>query len=53
MLRGAYVTMLLDPPSDRSRAALLDDLTELVIRMLREPPARIRAPAGPGSGRAG
>ncbi|MCA9714621.1 MAG: TetR/AcrR family transcriptional regulator [Myxococcales bacterium] len=36
MLRGAYLAMLLDPPPGVTRAAMLDDLTTLVIRMLRE-----------------
>ncbi|TKD03169.1 TetR/AcrR family transcriptional regulator [Polyangium fumosum] len=35
MLRGAYLAMLLEPPAGLSRACLLDDLTVLVMRMLR------------------
>lgn len=35
MLRGAYQTMLFHPPEGISRARMLDDLTELVMRMLR------------------
>lgn len=35
MVRGAYVAMLLGPPKGVAREALLDDLTELVLRMLR------------------
>jgi AcrR family transcriptional regulator len=35
MLRGAYLAMLLRPPPGISRAAMLDDLTTLVMRMLR------------------
>ncbi|APR83635.1 Transcriptional regulator, TetR family protein [Minicystis rosea] len=35
MLRGAYLAMLLHPPDGITRARMLDDLTELVMRMLR------------------
>lgn len=35
MVRGAFLAMLLSPPKGVSREVMLDDLTELVLRMLR------------------
>lgn len=35
MVRGAFLAMLLSPPKGVPREVMLDDLTELVLRMLR------------------